>query len=87
MTLVSIFVICSLIGGIAAISTVSKGSYFTKKVKTFITMISVLVLIGLSIYGVINYGFLYILAFIACYIGSAWISSFLWITVFYKGKY
>lgn len=87
MALLHLYIIVAIGGGLAAISTVSRGSIFTVLVKSIVLTVTILILIASSIYAIMTFSFLNILGFIATYIISAWTFSFLWISIFNKGEF
>lgn len=85
MSLFLLYLIIALAGGIAAITSVSNG-WINNYAGLFI-FATIAILIAASIYIALTFNIFNILGLIGAYIVSAWIFSYLWITIFNKGRY
>lgn len=81
------YILVILFSAITSISSVSKGALFTEAVKTITLLVSLVILIISCIFITITLSWIHIILIILTYIFTAWISSFLWCAIFYKGKY
>jgi hypothetical protein len=87
MPLFLLYILVALLSSLASISSVSRGSIFTETVKFTTLAISILCLIIMSVIVTILYSWIHIFGLILIYIVIAWVASFMWCSLFYKGKY
>ena len=86
MSIPLIYISVCITASVASIATVSRGAFFSQVVKFILSVLTIIVLIAMAIVATINFSWVHILGLVATYLGSLWIVSFVWVSIFYRHK-